>query len=304
LHFTLKPDVFGTAQITVTAKDNGGTADGGVDTTVATTTLTVLLINDPPSLNPLANFNLVESGSPAQQQVALSGIAAGLGESQVLTVTAVSDNPAAVPNPTVAYTSPNSTGQLTFAPNPYGSGVAHITVTVHDDGGATNGGIDSSSQTFTVNVQYINDVPTFSKGPDVTVNEDDPLSIVSGWATNISGGRGNADALQTLNFIVLASDPTVFATQPTIDPATGNLQFRFLPNFSGSSNVTVRLHDNGGTAGGGVDTSTVQTFKLTANFVNHPPHFVSGADQTVNENAPAQTVTNWATGINPGPASN
>src|SRR6185312_13166378 len=274
------------------------------DTTVALTTLTVSLINDPPSLNPLSNFNLAESATPAQQQVALSGITAGLGESQNLTVTAVSDNPAAVPDPTITYTSPNTTGQLTFTPNPYGSGVAHITVTVKDDGGTANGGIDTFTQTFTVNLQFFNDVPSFTKGPDVAVNEDAPLTTIAGWATNVSPGRGNGDAGQTMNFIVSPSDPSVFATPPTIDPATGNLKFQFIPNFNGFSNFTVKLHDNGGTANGGVDTSAIQTFRLTSNFVNDAPIFTAGSDQTVNENAPAQTVTNWATGISPGPGSN
>ena len=60
-------------------------------------------------------------------------------------------------------------------------------------------------------------------------------------------------------------------------------------------------HDNGGTANGGVD-SVTNTFTVTVNFVNQPPSFTAGANQTVLENAGAQSVANWATAISAGPA--
>ena len=50
-----------------------------------------------------------------------------------------------------------------------------------------------------------------------------------------------------------------------------------------------------GVANGGADTSGPQTFTITINSVNDAPSFVKGADQTVNEDAAAQTVNAWAT---------
>jgi hypothetical protein len=85
-----------------------------------------------------------------QQTVHLTGIGAGAGETQNLTITAVSDNPSLVPNPAVAYTSPNSTGVLTYAPVAGAKGTATITVTVKDDGGTANGGRDTTTRTFRV----------------------------------------------------------------------------------------------------------------------------------------------------------
>src|SRR5262245_2913227 len=38
----------------------------------------------------------------------------------------------------------------------------------------------------------------------------------------------------------------------------------------------------------------------TINAVNNPPSFTKGADQTINEDAAAQTVNGWATDISPG----
>ena len=73
-------------------------------------------------------------------------------------------------------------------------------------------------------------------------------------------------------------------------------------NANGLATVTVILKDDGGTANGGSDTFTTQTFTITVNAVNDAPSFVKGADQTVNEDAAAQTVNAWATSISKGPA--
>jgi hypothetical protein len=51
----------------------------------------------------------------------------------------------------------------------------------------------------------------------------------------------------------------------------------------------------------GVDTSASQTFTITVTAVNDAPSFTKGADPTVDEDAGAQTVNNWATAISRGP---
>src|SRR5581483_7083463 len=54
---------------------------------------------------------------------------------------------------------------------------------------------------------------------------------------------------------------------------------------------------NGGTS---AYSATSATTKITVNFVNEAPQFVKGADQTILEDAGAQTVAGWATGISVG----
>src|SRR5690606_15025888 len=50
LRFTTAPDVSGSAVITLELSDDGGTADGGVDTSAPQNfTITVTPVNDPPS---------------------------------------------------------------------------------------------------------------------------------------------------------------------------------------------------------------------------------------------------------------
>jgi hypothetical protein len=62
------------------------------------------------------------------------------------------------------------------------------------------------------------------------------------------------------------------------------------------------VQDDGSTDNGGVATSAPQTFTITVNAVNDVPAFTKGSDQTVDEDAGAQTVNGWATGISKGPA--
>ncbi len=58
-----------------------------------------------------------------------------------MTVTASSNNPGLIPNPSVTYNSPDTTGYITYTPTPNVSGTATITVTVMDNGGTANGGV-------------------------------------------------------------------------------------------------------------------------------------------------------------------
>src|SRR6185436_13029632 len=71
--------------------------------------------------------------------------------------------------------------------------------------------------------------------------------------------------------------------QPAVNATNGDLTFTPAANAFGSATVSVSLHDNGGIANGGVDTSAVQTFTITVNAANHAPvNAVPGA-QSVNE---------------------
>jgi hypothetical protein len=162
-------------------------------------------------------------------------------------------------------------GNLSFTVKENASGVTKVTVTLLDDGGTARNGTDKSeSDTFTITVNPINDVPTFSRGDDVTVDEDSE-SYSKAWATSISLGPEN-EAAQRPTFTVTNDNPNLFATdgQPTID-AAGRLSFTLANNANGSTIVTVTLTDDGGTDRGGIDTSESVTFTITVNPVNDAP---------------------------------
>ena len=104
-----------------------------------------------------------------------------------------------------------------------------------------------------------NHAPSFTKGLDQSVYLAAPPQSVTlvGWATNINAN----DPAQTVNFIVSNNNTALFSAQPAINPA-GTLTFT-LSGTVGVATVTVLVHDTGGTANGGVDTSAPQTFTIT-----------------------------------------
>jgi hypothetical protein len=105
-------------------------------------------INIPPTIDTPPNVTIDENAG--QQTVNLTGITSGAAGNVTLTVAAASNNTALIPNPSVTYTSPNSTGTLTFTPAANTFGTATITVTVSDDGGA-----NTTSVQFTVTVNQV-----------------------------------------------------------------------------------------------------------------------------------------------------
>ncbi len=145
LQVTPAANQFGTATITLSVSD-------GSATTTTTFLLTVLSVNDAPTLNPIADIAIDEN--EGQQMIDLAGITSGApNESQTLTVTAASNNTNLIPDPSVSYTSPQTSGTLTFTPIADATGTATITVAVQDNGGIANGGQDTIIRTFTVTVR-------------------------------------------------------------------------------------------------------------------------------------------------------
>ena len=130
--------------------------------------------------------------------------------------------------------------------------------------------------------------------------EDAGAQTVAGWAT-ATERRPAGRVGQALDFLVSTQQPVVVLGR------TGDRRQRDADLHAGRQrqrqrDVTVQLHDNGGTANGGVDTSAPQTFTITVTPVNDAPSFTKGADQTVNEDAGAQIGAGLGDGVSAGPA--
>ena len=190
------------------------------------------------------------------------------------------------------------TGTLTYKLAANAFGAATITLTLVDDGGTDAGGQNTSAQeTFTISVNSANDPPSFTKGSDEVGNEDAGPQTVENWATALSAGPANESG-QVLDFLVSNNNGSLFAVAPAID-ADGTLTYTPADDAHGLATVTVRIHDNGG----GTDTSAAETFAISVDAVNDPPSFTKGPDEIVDEDAGQQTVENWATALDAGPAN-
>ena len=268
LRFTPTANASGSSTITVRLEDAGFDGDFATtgDNVILLQTFEVVVnpVNDAPTLAPLSNRIVQEDA--ATQTVSFAGIAAGGGEVQSLRVTATSSNSALIPNPTVNYTSPAASGTLTFTPVAEQSGVATITVTV-EDGGLDNdlstlGDNGSTSQTFVVTVNAVNDLPTLDVVNSLSIDEDAGEQTVS--LTGISAGGGESQPIR----VVVSSSNTGLIPNPTLvyqsPNSTGTLQFTPVANKFGTATITVTVTD------GGLDNdlnTTVGNLSFTRTFV-------------------------------------
>ncbi|MGI9276596.1 MAG: beta strand repeat-containing protein, partial [Endozoicomonas sp.] len=300
----------GTVTITVTLSDNGGTANGGVDTSSAQTfDIVVAPVNDAPVLSDtnlaLPNVNEDQGDPIGSVGMLVSGLTGGVTDLEQgahgIAVTGVSSNGTlhysldngsswneviVTASDTAALLFSSST-RLYFAPsadyNTYisdaitfrawdgttGSATSGSTPTTADT--STNGGstaFSGTTDTVAQNIIAINDAPSFNLTGNQAVNEDAGAQTVTSFATSISAN----DAGQTLtSFNITTSNDAAFATLPAIDVNTGQLTYETAANWHGTVTITVTLSDNGGTANGGVDTSSAQTFDIVVAAVNDAP---------------------------------
>lgn len=243
---TITPVANAFGAVTITVKAASTTFE-----TTTTFTFTVTAVNDAPTLAAISPVSIpVNAGL---QTVNLSGISAGVGETQTLTVTAASDNPTLIPTPVVTYTSPSATGSLSFTPAANQAGTATITVTVTDNGGTANGGIDTTQRTFVVTVApqanlsitKTDGVTTVNAGGSVTytivasnpgpnsvtgatVEDILPASLTGTWTAVGAGGGSIANPAGSGNINELVDLPVggsvTFTVSATVSPsATGTL---------------------------------------------------------------------------------
>ena len=275
LTYTPVANASGSAIITVTVTDNGGTANGGVDAVSQTFTVTVTEVNDAPTLTAIADPAAILEDA-GQQTVNLTDII-NVETGQTLSILATSSNTALIPNPTVTYTSPNTTSTLTYTPVANASGTATITVIVTDNGGTTNGGVDAVTQTFIVTVTAVNDVPTLAAiSNPPAINQDSGQQII-----NLSGISAGTNESQTLTITAVSNNtgliphPAISYTSPN---PTGSIAYTPVSGASGSANITVTVTDNGGTDNGGVNSAS-RTFTVNVNAVTPPSGGGGGGGQ-------------------------
>ena len=227
-----------------------------------------------PTISDLPNQTINEDGNTGPLAFTI-----GDGETAVtnLALTRSSSNPTLVPNTNIVFGGSGSNRTVTVTPVANESGSATITITVTDGDSLT------ASDSFTLTVLSVNDVPSFTKGTNLVVNENAGPQTVAGWATAITAGPP-AESGQLVDFILSNDNNALFSVQPAI-AANGTLTYTAVTNANGAATVTARIHDNGGTANGGVDTSAAQTFTIMVNAVNYAPSGANNAVTTLEDTA-------------------
>jgi PKD repeat protein len=305
LKFTPKANVSGVATVDVILKDNGGTENGGNDISAAQSfKITITEINDPPSFT-IGPNQRVNNNKGIVQHVAnwATNISAGPpneDQSQLRFQTIVENDSLLEGSQNGIFIS--NSGDLTYTPTANANGTITVTVILEDGGTGT---YTSGEQRFTITLKTTNQAPSFVKGSNVTIDEDEaPTITIQSWATNISPGAAN-EMNQQLEFYLSPNNSGLFAIPPKIiidNGQVGHLFFAPAKNAFGSTTVSVYLKDNAGTAFGGVDTSATQEFTITINPVNDPPTFLKGVNIMIIQDYNL-SLNNWARSISAGPAN-
>ena len=156
-----------------------------------------------------------------------------------LTIASVSDGP----HGHVIVIDPTS---VAYEPDPDWSSRSVIGCRTRSRTRATDGTEVSTPATMHIWLAPINDPPTFTPGPTVTVAEDSgPYS--GAWATDVSPGPPN-ESDQNISFHVTDVDDDglgLFSSAPTIS-SDGTLAFTPATDAKGIAQVTVEAKDDGG----------------------------------------------------------
>ncbi|HEY8933912.1 MAG TPA: tandem-95 repeat protein, partial [Cyclobacteriaceae bacterium] len=269
LLFSLKPNVFGTAKITIKMTDTGGLSVQDV------VTINVNAVNDPPSFDPIPDVVIFENAST--QTITVTNISAGPFETQSLLLTATSGNTDLIPQPTVTYNGTGTTATISFKPVASQTGTAVITVKLVDTG------LAEFTQTFNVQVNSINDAPTLDPISNLTVLEDAGSQTVP--LTGITAGPSET---QVLTITVSSNNAALFETFSvtyTSPQSTGTINLKSKADAFGTATVTVTVTDDGPATPAPNKNSVSRSFTFTVQPVNDPPVAVDDA-VTTNEDTP------------------
>ncbi|GBD36584.1 Leukotoxin [bacterium HR36] len=257
----------------------------------ATAQLTITPVNDPPrysTVTPSWTNPLQEDNFSTPLTITVTGIAPGPADEsgQTVTVTATSSNSALTGALTVNYNSGTGTATVSFTPPANAYGNATITITLQDNGGTANGGVDTTTiPGVALQITAVNDAPVLVAGVYAlgTIAEDSgggsgfPVqafvnSLIDagkytdaddGLPTGYTDPRGIAVTAydnsngswqySTNSGTTWNNFPALTASQALVLKADANTRVRFVPNpdFNGTSTFTFRAWDQSDNAANG-----------------------------------------------------
>lgn len=232
----------GTATITLTVKDAGN---------LTATRQFVLTLNAPPVISDIASRSINEDSA----QIAIPfTVGDPLTPASALTVTAVSDNQAIIPNASLILGGSGANRTLSLTPIPDASGAAQITVTVNNGSGLT------ASDAFVLTVNSVNDAPLIS-----TI---DPQSLIAGsTSAALPFMVSDIDSpAASLTVSVASSNPAVLPPGGVVFSGTGanrSITVTAAPAIDGFSDIRLTVSDG--------SASSSSEFRVSVNAVANIP---------------------------------
>jgi RHS repeat-associated protein len=272
------------------------TCTGGGGSKTTTASVNVNWVNDAPTIAAIANRTINEDTSTGAIAFTVADEETAAAS---LTLSATSSNTAVIPNGNLVFggSGTNRTINVTPAANAFGSST--ITVRVTD----AHGGF--AERVFTVTVNAVNDAPTISDIPNVTINENQATEAISFTVNDIDTPVGQWEVS------VVSSSNTALVPLANIQlggsGTARTIKVTPLPNKFGTSIITVRMSDGSLSV---TDTFTVAVTDLLATFTSIPATSNNGVVALSWSNAReyvgirvSDSAGNWSTVVHPAAAS-
>lgn len=309
LTYTPAPNANGNANVTLILKDNGGTENGGEDTSSEQSfTISVTPVNDAPTFTKGANQTVNEDVGFQFVFDWATNISQGPNEFDSFEFQITNNT-----NPGLFALQPLVfSGILQYGTASNASGSADITIVLKDTGGTANGGMDTSApQTFTITVNPVNDAPLINlQDFFVETNQHTPLvfSAANFNGITLSDVDAGADPVRVTltapqgGLTLPSIAGLAFVTGDGVDDETmtftggiGTINSRlngltFKPNngFSGFTNLQIVVDDQGRNGAGGAKTATGN---ITISVNSGGRFSFNTATYGVNESGTTATIT-------------
>ncbi|WP_316802919.1 MBG domain-containing protein [Pedobacter nototheniae] len=166
--------------------------------------INLLDVNEVPTLAAINNQSICYTS--VAQTVSLSGITAGPETTQATTISVSSNNPALFES--LAVTKAGTAGTLTYRVKAGAAGTATVTVTVKDNGGTANGGVDTFVRTFTITVFEL---------PVITINSDKGTDVSKGETIKLTATGGVSYVWKADNSILAGQNTAVLTVRPSVN---------------------------------------------------------------------------------------
>ncbi|WP_316819800.1 MBG domain-containing protein [Pedobacter gandavensis] len=203
-----------------------------------TFTINLTDVNEIPTLDAIANKTICYTN--ATQTIALTGISAGPEAGQNTTLTVTGTNAALLQSLTIS-SGTGDKGTISYRVKNGASGISTITVTVKDNGGTENGGVDTYSRTFVLSV---NALPVVSISANIGINNNSNSTNVSKGESVVLTASGGTNYTWALHNSIISGQNSASLTVRPRETTTYTVTVTNANGCSEQKSFTINVMDD------------------------------------------------------------
>ncbi|MEQ9931372.1 Ig-like domain-containing protein [Pectobacterium parvum] len=283
--------------------DNGGTSNGGVETTTLSiaATVTIVAVNDSPTISAPTSITVTEDLAKAITGISFADVDANSNDVTVtlsvgsgvlnasnagVTVVGSGTSSLTLTGSIININAYIADGNVLFNPASNATGNVTLTVGIDDGGNTGSGGAKTASSTVTLSIDAVNDAPVNGVPVAQAVQQDGSLvfntangNLISVSDVDIGGNTMEVTLTASNGLLTLSpfsglifsvgsgaddSTMTFQGSLTNINNALNGLTFTPTSGYNGSASIQIVSNDLGSSGSGGAQTDT-DTIAITVN---------------------------------------